>query len=147
MSVFEPLIAASSLPVISVCLIALFSLSIAVMESVVAFSAFAVSGLIGGAILFDERISDCLLQCFDALCYSGSPVRTGNAITLRVLYEISKRFLHSKMRRIFLFPALLLSAISFFNCGCRNETATPPKSGGNVPVLLFNGRGTSPGDV
>lgn len=51
------------------------------------------------------------------------------------------------MRRIFLFPALLLSAIAFFNCGCRNETATPPKSGGNVPVLLFNGRGTSPGDV
>jgi glutamine amidotransferase-like uncharacterized protein len=32
-------------------------------------------------------------------------------------------------------------------CGCRNESAAPPISGGNIPILLFNGRGTSPGDV
>src|SRR5580765_1917807 len=64
MSVFEPLMAPSSLPVMSAYLIALFSLSIAVMEFVVAWSAFAVSGLIGGAICWIERVFDWFLQSF-----------------------------------------------------------------------------------
>lgn len=50
------------------------------------------------------------------------------------------------MRRILLLPALL-SAIAVTVCGCRNDSAAPPNSGGNVPILLFSGRGTSPGDV
>lgn len=51
------------------------------------------------------------------------------------------------MRQTILLHALFLSAVALFDSGCRNESALPPNSDGNIPILLFAGRGTSPGDV
>lgn len=55
------------------------------------------------------------------------------------------------MPRILLVFALIQSAALFTGCGNRDEgasgDATPPTSGGNTPILLFNGAGTSPNDV
>src|ERR1041384_1646715 len=52
------------------------------------------------------------------------------------------------MRRIIEIFALILSVQALAGCGSREEdTAIPQNSEGKIPILLFNGRGTSPGDV
>jgi len=43
---------------------------------------------------------------------------------------------------------LILSVQVFTGCGSREDlTAVPSNPDGHIPILLFNGRGTSPGDV
>jgi glutamine amidotransferase-like uncharacterized protein len=49
--------------------------------------------------------------------------------------------------RVLIIASLVLISTSFTACGVGGDKGSTPASGGNAPILLFNGTGTSPGDV